>query len=153
MSFWWVCMLSERLWQTALAHHCVNQPVWTFSPGHTRGLSGFRWRWGSPSKRLILPPNIDHRSCPCVNKNYVLVCRSSCVCVIANLGSGNPNSLNRGWFDLKTAFTYVPLHGALESYEKFRFQRFVAPYPKIIICNIWRIARQGKSFPDRGGLR
>ena len=42
-------------------------------------LSGFHWRWGSPSKRLILPPNIDHRSCPVVNKNCVLLCGSKCV--------------------------------------------------------------------------
>ena len=42
-------------------------------------LSGFHWRWGSPSKRLILPPNIDHRSRPIVNKNCVLLCRSKCV--------------------------------------------------------------------------
>ena len=35
-------------------------------------LSGFHWRWGSPSKRLITKLNIDHRSCPIANKNIHL---------------------------------------------------------------------------------
>ena len=31
-------------------------------------LSGFHWRWGSPSKRLISSLNTNHRSCPIANK-------------------------------------------------------------------------------------
>ena len=40
-------------------------------------LSGFHWRWGNPSKRLISSLNTDHRSCPIANKNCVLLCRSN----------------------------------------------------------------------------
>ena len=43
-------------------------------------LSGFHWRWGSPSERLIPKLNIDYHSYPIANKNCVLLCRSNRVC-------------------------------------------------------------------------
>ena len=81
---------------TSKIHPYASRHAWPW-PRHAQSdwviLSGFHWRWGSPSKHLNLPLNIDHRSCPIANKNCVLLCRSI-VCVITNQGSSNPNCLN-----------------------------------------------------------
>ena len=69
----WDACLSCSTW------YCGWQAAWGSSEPE-RILSGFHWRWGSPSKRLLSTLNIDHRSCPITNKNCVLLCRSNCVC-------------------------------------------------------------------------